>query len=60
MSGLMQLEEAYAVEITKLVENVESKEDPLMQIGRMDQHINSVVLQAAGPLKEKYREKQNK
>ena len=43
---LMQLEEAYAVEITKQVEYVDSKEDPLIQIGRMEQHnINVAVLQ---------------
>jgi hypothetical protein len=33
--GLMQLEEAYIVEITKLVECVDRKEDPLIQIVRM-------------------------
>jgi len=32
--GLMQLEEAYAVEITKLVKYVHSTEDPLIQIVR--------------------------
>ena len=47
----MQLEEAYAVEITKLVECVDSKEDALMQIGRMLQHINSALLQSARRLK---------
>jgi len=48
----MKLEEAYAVEITKLIECVESKEDPLMQIGRTHQHnINSAVLQTARRLK---------
>jgi len=31
----MQLEEAYIVEITKLVECVDRKEDPLIQIVRM-------------------------
>jgi len=30
----MQLEEAYTVEITKLMEYVDSKEDPLIQIVR--------------------------
>ena len=33
--GLIQLEETDAVEITKLVEYVDSKEDPLIQIVRM-------------------------
>jgi hypothetical protein len=36
----MQLEEAYAVEITKLVEYVESKENPLMHTVRMHHYIN--------------------
>ena len=35
---LMQLEAAHAVEITKLVEYVERKEDPLKQIVRTHQH----------------------
>ena len=44
--GLMQLEEAYTVEITKLVEYIDSKEDPLRQTVRMHQHIiNSAELQ---------------
>jgi hypothetical protein len=50
--GLVQLEEAYAVEITKLVENVDSKEDPLIQTVRTHQHnINSAVLQTTRRLK---------
>ena len=36
--GLVQLEEAYAVEITKLVEYVDSKEDPLIRIVRTHQN----------------------
>ena len=36
--GLMQLEEAYAVEITKSVEYVDSKQYPLIQIVRTHQH----------------------
>jgi hypothetical protein len=44
----MRLEEAYAVEIKKMVECVESKEDPLKQIDRMHQNnIISAVLQTA-------------
>jgi hypothetical protein len=43
----MQLEEAYAVEITKLVEYVESKENPLMHTVRMYHYINSAMLQTA-------------
>jgi len=52
--GLMQSEEAYAVEIMKLVEYVGRKEDPLIQIVRMHKHIIiSVVLQTARCLKTK-------
>ena len=48
----MQLEEAYVVEITKLVECVDSKGDALMQIVRRHQHnMNSAVLHASGRLK---------
>jgi hypothetical protein len=42
---LMQLEEAYTVEITKPVECAGSKQYPLMQISRTHKHINSTVLQ---------------
>jgi hypothetical protein len=46
--GLMQLEAAHAVEITKLVEYVDRKEDPLMQVIRTHQHnTDSPVLQTA-------------
>ena len=48
----MQLEAAHAVEITKLMEYVERKEDPLIQVVRTHQHsINSAVLQTAICLK---------
>ena len=48
----MQLEEAHAVEITKLVENVDRKEDPLIQVVRTHQrNIDSAVLQTARHLK---------
>ena len=44
----MQLEAAHAVEITKLVEYVDRKEDPLIQVVRSHQHdIDSAVLQTA-------------
>ena len=44
--GLMQLEAAHAVEITKLMEYVDRKEDPLIQVVRTHQHItDSAVLQ---------------
>ena len=35
--GLMQLEAAHAVEITKLMEYVDRKEDPLIQVVRTHQ-----------------------
>jgi hypothetical protein len=45
---LMQLEEAYTVQIIKLVEHMDRKEDPLTQFVRTHQHnINSAVLQTA-------------
>jgi hypothetical protein len=50
--GLMQLEAAHAVETTKLVEYVDRKEDPLLQIVRTHQHnTDSAVLQTARYLK---------
>ena len=48
----MQLEAAHAVEITKLMEYVDRKEDPLIQIVRTHQHnTDSAVLQTARCLK---------
>ena len=48
----MQLEAAHAVEITKLVEYVDKKEDPLTQVVRTHQHnTDSAVLQTARCLK---------
>jgi len=60
--GLMQLEAAHAVEVTKLVEYVDKKEDPLIQVVRTHQHnTDSTVLQTARCLKtEVQREKQEK
>ena len=50
--GLKQLEVALAVEITKLVEYVDMKEDPLIQVVRTHQHnTDSSVLQSARCLK---------
>ena len=43
----MQLEETCAVEITELVEYVDSKDGPLKQTARMHQHVKSAVLQTA-------------
>ena len=48
----MQLEAAHAVEITKLAEYVDRKEDPIIQVVRTHQHnTDSPVLQAARCLK---------
>ena len=48
----MQLEAAYAVEITKLMEYLDRKEDPLIQFVRTHQHnTDSAVLQTARCLK---------
>ena len=48
----MQLEAAHAVEISKLVEYLDRKEDPLKQVDRTHQHnINSAALQTAKRLK---------
>jgi len=48
----MQLEAAHAVEITKLAEYVDRKEDPLIQVIRTHQHnTDSVVLQRIRCLK---------
>ena len=48
----MQLEAAHAVEITKLVEYVDRKEDPLIQVVRTHQHnTDSAVVQKARCLK---------
>jgi len=48
----MQLEAAHAVEITKLMEYVDGKEDPLIQVVRTHQHdTDSAVLQTARCLK---------
>jgi hypothetical protein len=50
--GLMQLEAAHAVEITKLMEYVDRKEDLLIQVVRTHRHnTNSTVLQTARYLK---------
>jgi len=50
----MQLGAAHAVEITKLAEYVDRKEDPLIQVVRTHQHnTDSAVLQAARCLKTK-------
>ena len=46
--GLMQLEAVHAVKITKLVDYVDRKEDPLIEVVRTHQHnTDSEVLQTA-------------
>ena len=46
--GLMRLEETYILEITKMLERIDSKENPPIQIFRMHQHNFSLaVLQTA-------------
>jgi hypothetical protein len=59
--GLMHLEAAHAVEITKLVEYIDRKEDPQIQVFRTHQHkTDSAVLQTARCLKtEVQRETRN-
>jgi hypothetical protein len=50
---LMQLEEAYIVEVTKWMEYVDNKEDPLLQtVGTHQHNTNSAMLQTAGNLKK--------
>jgi hypothetical protein len=57
----MQLEAAHAVETTKLVEYVERKEDPLIQVVRTHQrNTNSAVLQTARYLKTEVQRKKIK
>jgi iron-sulfur cluster repair protein YtfE (RIC family) len=49
--GLMQLEEAYVIEITKLMEYVDSTEDPLIQTARTHQNnTKSATVQTARSL----------
>ena len=48
----MKFEEAYTVPIIKLVEYIDRKEDPLIQLVRMHQHkMNSAVLRKVRCLK---------
>ena len=57
----MQLEAAHTVEITKLAEYVDRKEDPLIQVVRTHQHnTDSAVLQAAGCLKTEVKKETRK
>jgi len=57
----MQLEAAHAVEIKKLVEYVDRKEDPLIQVVRTHQHnTNSAVLQTARCLKTEVQKERRK
>ena len=57
----MQLEVVHAVEITKLVEYVDKKEYPLIQVVRTHQHnSDSAVLQTARCLKTEVQKKTRK
>ena len=57
----MQLEAAHAVEITKLMEYVDRKEDPLIQFIRTHHHnTNSAVLQTARCLKTEVQRERRK
>jgi hypothetical protein len=57
----MQLEAAHAAEITKLVEYVDRKEDPLIQVVRTHQHnTDSAVLQTARYLRTEVQRKTRK
>jgi len=59
--GLMQLETAHAVEITKLVEYVDRKKDPLIQVVRTQQYnTDSAVLQTARYLKTEVQRERRK
>ena len=50
--GLMQLEEAYVTDITKLMEYIDSTEDSLIQVVRMHKNnTNSAMVQTARSLK---------
>jgi hypothetical protein len=53
--GLMQLEEAYIIEITKLVEYLDSTEDPLIQIVRTHQNnTKSATVQTSRNLRTEF------
>jgi hypothetical protein len=53
--GLMQVEGAYIAETRNLVEYVESKEDPLIQIVSTHQHnTNSALLQTANKFEKSF------
>jgi len=57
----MKLEAAHAIEITKLVEYVDRKEDPLIEVVRTHQHnTNSAVLQTARYLKTEVQRERRK
>ena len=57
----MQLEADHTVEITKLAEYVDRKEDPLIQVVRTHQHnTDSAVLQTAKCLKTEVQKETSK
>jgi hypothetical protein len=56
----MQLEEAHIIEITKLMEYVDSTEDPLIQIVRMQQTPTQQRCRQLEASRESYRKEQDK
>ena len=56
----MHLEVAYIVAVTKLMKYVTCKEDPVIQIVRMDQHITDSALLQTEASRENHREEQDK
>ena len=56
----MQLVAAHAVEITKLVEYVDRKEDPLIHVVRTQHNTDSAVLQTARCLKTEVQKERRK
>jgi hypothetical protein len=61
---MMQLEAAHTVEVTKLVEYVDRKEDPLIQVVRTHQHTNRTPTEQCyrqlDASRQKYRDKEEK
>jgi hypothetical protein len=55
----MQLEVAYIVGVTKLMKYVTSKEDPLIQIVRIDRYITDSAMLQTEVSRENYKEEQD-
>jgi len=58
--GLKQLQEAWVVEISKLMECVDSKKNPLIQIVRTHQHNTDTTVLQTEASSQNYREEQDK